>query len=192
MAVLNDVDRFHLVMDVIDRVPGLGSHAGGAAPAHGGRRACVPRPMHEPTAIDSQKRSAAGPGPTDLVAHPRPERWLELAKGERDRGRQARAAGRSGRRLGLRCDESDRPTKDGSRERWTGWRKATDLADLAGVGHRVVHGGSRFHEPAVIDDAGAGGSGRALRAGAAAQPGGRGHNPRCSRGPAQCPARSGL
>src|SRR5581483_3108651 len=27
MLVLNDLDRFHLVMDVVDRVPGLGSHA---------------------------------------------------------------------------------------------------------------------------------------------------------------------
>jgi len=25
--MLNDLDRFHIVMDVIDRVPGLGSHA---------------------------------------------------------------------------------------------------------------------------------------------------------------------
>jgi xylulose-5-phosphate/fructose-6-phosphate phosphoketolase len=27
MVMLNDLDRFHLVIDVIDRVPGLGSHA---------------------------------------------------------------------------------------------------------------------------------------------------------------------
>jgi xylulose-5-phosphate/fructose-6-phosphate phosphoketolase len=28
MTVRNDIDRFHLVMDVIDRVPGLGFRAG--------------------------------------------------------------------------------------------------------------------------------------------------------------------
>ena len=31
MVVMNDMDRFHLVMDVIDRVPGLGRAGGGCA-----------------------------------------------------------------------------------------------------------------------------------------------------------------
>ena len=29
MCVINDIDRFHLVIDVIDRVPGLGPNAAG-------------------------------------------------------------------------------------------------------------------------------------------------------------------
>ncbi len=45
MVMLNDLDRFHLVMDVIDRVPGLGARAAHAAPAHG-RRAPAPPRLH--------------------------------------------------------------------------------------------------------------------------------------------------
>ena len=41
MVMLNEMDRFHLVMDVIDRVPGLGTAAAAAAPADG-RRAPAP------------------------------------------------------------------------------------------------------------------------------------------------------
>ena len=37
MVMLNDIDRFHLVIDVIDRVPGL-ARAPRPAPAHGRRR----------------------------------------------------------------------------------------------------------------------------------------------------------
>ena len=32
-------------------------------------------------------------------------------------------------------------------------RAAADLTDLAGAGHRVVHGGARFHQPTLVDDA---------------------------------------
>ena len=45
MVMLNDLDRFHLVMDVIDRVPGLGDARRRAAPAHG-RRAPAPPRVH--------------------------------------------------------------------------------------------------------------------------------------------------
>ena len=43
MVMLNDLDRFHLVIDVIDRVPGLGRARRAPAPAHGGAPARRPR-----------------------------------------------------------------------------------------------------------------------------------------------------
>ena len=43
MVMLNDLDRFHLVMDVIDRVPHLGRDRRRAAPADGRRAAAPPR-----------------------------------------------------------------------------------------------------------------------------------------------------
>ena len=43
MVMLNDLDRFHLVMDVIDRVPGLGVRAAGLRQRDGRRAAAPPR-----------------------------------------------------------------------------------------------------------------------------------------------------
>ena len=43
MVMLNDLDRFHLVIDVIDRVPGLGPRAGARPPADGGQAHRGPR-----------------------------------------------------------------------------------------------------------------------------------------------------
>ena len=45
MVMLNDLDRFHLVMDVIDRVDGLGQPGRGASSADG-RRAPGRPPLH--------------------------------------------------------------------------------------------------------------------------------------------------
>ena len=43
MVMLNDLDRFHLVIDVIDRVPGLGRARRAPAPGDGRRAAAPPR-----------------------------------------------------------------------------------------------------------------------------------------------------
>ena len=66
MVMLNDLDRFHLVMDVIDRVPGLGSQRCGAAPADG-RRAPARRALHA-----RARRGPAGGPRLDLAASTRP------------------------------------------------------------------------------------------------------------------------
>ena len=43
MVMLNDLDRFHLVIDVIDRVPGLADACGAHPPGNGGRAPALPR-----------------------------------------------------------------------------------------------------------------------------------------------------
>ena len=66
MVMLNDLDRFHLVMDVIDR-RARARRARGAPAAGDGRRAgCAPARGRASTARISP-RSATGPGPTDRV-----------------------------------------------------------------------------------------------------------------------------
>ena len=44
MVMLNDLDRFHLVMDVIDRVPGLRSHAAALCASRWSTSGCGPAP----------------------------------------------------------------------------------------------------------------------------------------------------
>ena len=61
MVMLNDLDRFHLVIDVIDRVPGLGPRARPRAPADGRRAARGPR-LHPRARARTPRRSATGPG----------------------------------------------------------------------------------------------------------------------------------
>ena len=43
MVMLNDLDRFHLVMDVIDRVPGLAATAGHVRQLMADKRIDLPR-----------------------------------------------------------------------------------------------------------------------------------------------------
>ena len=74
MVMLNDLDRFHLVIDVIDRVPGLGGAGGAAATGDGGHAASGPR-LHE--------RARRGP-----AGHP----WLDVACSSSAVARAERAA----------------------------------------------------------------------------------------------------
>ena len=61
MVMLNDLDRFHLVMDVIDRVPGLGRPRRAPAPGDGRHAARAPARTRASTARTTP-RSATGPG----------------------------------------------------------------------------------------------------------------------------------
>ena len=86
MVMRNDLDRFHLVMDVIDRVPGARLARRSAAPADGRRarrgarlRARARRGPGRDPRLDLAALSAG------RVQRPRPERGLELAQGERRR-----------------------------------------------------------------------------------------------------------
>ena len=78
MVMLNDMDRFHLVIDVIDRVPGLATRAAAAASGDARRPARSPR-VHASVRRRSARTSATGCGRADAssaVARPRRQRWF--------------------------------------------------------------------------------------------------------------------
>ena len=72
MVMMNNLDRFHLVMDVIDRVPALGSHAAALRQEMGDirRRARAWTRDHG----EDLPEVASGPGPTPAGLAPRPRR----------------------------------------------------------------------------------------------------------------------
>ena len=131
MVMLNDLDRFHLVIDVIDRVPGLGSRAGPRPPADG-RQADRGAGVHAARGRGRCPRSRTGRGrpPVRPGADPRRQRGVEqpqaagarpaddvLGRVDGPRPRSRTEATRLGRRR-------DRPAGAGRTPSATGWSTA--------------------------------------------------------------------
>ena len=142
MVMLNDLDRFHLVIDVIDRVPGLADRAAHLRQemASGGS----PRARTRASTATTIRRSATGRGRTDghvLVVN----------------------AGSTSLKLSVvDADDVSQPS-----------RRSSDSGDVAGVGHRVVHGGAAVRRADADRRRRRGGTRCARRARAAAQRAGR-------------------
>ncbi len=121
MVMLNDLDRFHLVIDVIDRVPGLADSSRAPAPGDGGVEASGPR-LHS-----RLRRRPAGDPRLDVD-------WLSVLVVN---------AGSTSLKLSVvGANDSATPVES--------LVAVPDGVDV--VGHRVVHGGTRFRDPVVVDD----------------------------------------
>ena len=165
MVMLNDMDRFHLVMDVIDRVPGLGTRAPRAAPGDG-RRAAAAAPVHARARrrrAGGARLDAAGPRrrrASEPAAGIRPERGARPHRQHRVEQRQAAAARR--RTTGSLGEHE--PTRRGAGVDAGRAGAALERARATPTpsAHRIVHGGERAARPARIDDGAASRSSRAL------------------------------
>ena len=145
MVMLNDLDRFHLVMDVIDRVPGLGERRPRLR-QHDGRHsgcACAPTPART---ARTRPRCATGPGRRRARSEP-PMRVLVVN------------AGSSSLKLSL-LDDADQTIASAELAAPQARIDEDELRDTLGahgfgaadaVGHRIVHGGARFTEAVTID-----------------------------------------
>ena len=134
--MLNDLDRFHLVMDVIDRVPVAGQPRRDPAPGDGRR------PPRRPRLHPRARRGRPGDHRLDLAgrgltgAGPRRQRRLvqpEAAPARRRRHRRAQRRPARGHRR-IRASPA-----------WPAALHGWPAPDA--VGHRIVHGGTRVHRP---------------------------------------------
>ena len=148
MVMLNDLDRFHLVMDVIDRVPGLAERAG---------------QLRQEMADERLRHRAYtrehGEDPPDVTDW----RWPAATRTGRTRRQPMRVlvvnAGSSSLKLTLLDgDDATIAARELEAPRARGrtrseLRAALDspLGEADAVGHRIVHGGERFREAVRID-----------------------------------------
>ena len=137
MVMLNDLDRFHLVIDVIDRVPGLAARAGHVRQQMVDKRieARAYTRLEGEDAPEIARLDLAGAD--DSGPDPRRQRGIEQpqAPGPRPVGRASSAS-------------ADLPPPAGADDAASrGARRSRRLGAVDAVGHRVVHGGTRFTAP---------------------------------------------
>ncbi len=149
MAMRNDLDRFHLVMDVIDRVPTLGSTAARL------RQEMVDDRVTARAYAQRTGEDPAGDQRVGLVGREHAGLTTLVLN-----------AGSSTLKASLVERGADRPATFAS-EPWVGGqgnvdagttleqllgRLDLDRVTVGGIGHRVVHGGTVFDRPAIIDE----------------------------------------
>ena len=153
MVMLNDLDRFHLVMDVIDRVPGLGERAAALRQEMVDERL---RHGHTPaSSATTLPRSATGSGRVRRPSSAAPQRRARRAD---DMRVLVVNAGSSSLKLSLiGGDDSTLAERELPAPRAAvpegALREAIEegLGVADAVGHRIVHGGERFREAVLID-----------------------------------------
>ena len=126
-VMLNDMDRYHLVMDVIDRVPGLGQRAAGL------RQEMVDERLRKRAYT---REHGDDPGRTSGLG------LAVLVVNAGSSSLKLRLIGPDDVLMGAR-DLPPQP-EDLAAE-------LTALGAPDAVGHRIVHGGERFREPVLID-----------------------------------------
>ena len=158
MVMLNDLDRFHLVLDVIDRVPGLAARAGAPAPADG--RPPAARHGHTPgSRARTRRRSATGRGRADRrgcggsdagVVRGGPSPILVVNAGSSSLKLRVLAA--DDRVVG----SADLPAPRGSAADAAIAEAVRSFGPIEAVAHRVVHGGTLYRGPVRLDVGGRG------------------------------------
>ena len=157
MVMLNDLDRFHLVIDVIDRVPGLGERAAGLrqemVDARLRARAYTRELGDDPPEVRDWTWPGGAAAPTGAASDSTDAR--------------ARSSPSTPARAASSCAWSATTTQSWPSASWPRRRRQVDpdalraalagrLADADAVAHRIVHGGERFRGDGLIDDDGAG------------------------------------
>lgn len=155
IVMLNELDRFHLVMDVIDRVPGLGPRA-----AHIHQRMADKRRrgagFTRASTARTRRRSKSGDGRPDGLSFTI-VRVLVLNAGSSSLKVSVVDDGETLVRTSISWGDDATRAPDRPSGVWA----ALDALDAAkipptsidAVGYRVVHGGSAFAAPILLDEA---------------------------------------